>query len=397
MEGIGLSIVYSIKPSRGVLSGRKAATPDWMRGLKIERVFSPSEVSTRGLASVGSKSLQRGLDVDDADTLHVVKPKDLGEAAEIMERLLQDPSVAYAYPAPIRHILGRKDVSTASVGDWHEQIKLTGAKKLPQWRLAKHRVTVGLVDSGIDPLHPQLSHCSIIDHHKKKPSRPDPMAHGSHVAGLICALLDGSNKFCGVAEDVVDLEMHRGIAAIYDVASYYRALRAACESRVVNLSLGGTVEDPTESKMIARVLSDPHKIIVAAAGNEGEVGSPKNYPAACPGVIAVANVDRQGNRAATSNVNDYVFVAAPGENIISTVPTYRVTGVKRVGTPPLAEMSGTSMSAPIVTAIIARMLAFNPKLTREQVIDYIAKSSSQKRTKSTGHGCINVQAVLSLL
>jgi thermitase len=58
--------------------------------------------------------------------------------------------------------------------------------------------------------------------------------------------------------------------------------------------------------------------VVAAAGN-GDTNKPK-YPAAYPGVIAVAATNQQDQRISFSNHGSWVDVAAPGVGILSTFP-----------------------------------------------------------------------------
>jgi subtilisin family serine protease len=79
---------------------------------------------------------------------------------------------------------------------------------------------------------------------------------------------------------------------------------------------------------------------VASAGNNNT--SAVQYPAAYPGVIAVAATNINDVKTSFSNFGTYVFVDAPGEHIISATPngTYGVA-------------NGTSFSAPMVAGMAA--------------------------------------------
>lgn len=91
------------------------------------------------------------------------------------------------------------------------------------------------------------------------------------------------------------------------------------------------------------------------------------------------------------------MLAAPGVEILSTVPTYPIPGLTTHGTPPLAAFSGTSMAAPIVTGVIARMIARQPGLSRIQVIDLIKAKLNPSRNDDLGHGIVDAHALLAAL
>ncbi len=98
-------------------------------------------------------------------------------------------------------------------------------------------------------------------------------------------------------------------------------------------------------------------VVVAAAGNEN-TGGP-SYPAAYPNVIAVAATNEYDKRASFSNHGSWVDVAAPGVNILSTVPGgYGYRG-------------GTSMAAPHVSAL-AGLLASQDEVRRPSGIAFSA-------------------------
>lgn len=97
-------------------------------------------------------------------------------------------------------------------------------------------------------------------------------------------------------------------------------------------------------------------MVVAAAGN-GNTDRPA-YPAAYLNVIAVAATDRHDRRASFSNRGNWVDVAAPGVDIISTVPGG------------YDHRSGTSMAAPHVS-VLAGLLASqgrSPKAIRDRIL-----------------------------
>jgi hypothetical protein len=93
---------------------------------------------------------------------------------------------------------------------------------------------------------------------------------------------------------------------------------------------------------------------VASAGNNGT--SALTYPGGYPDVLSVGALDAENNRSAYSNYGPTLYLAAPGDEILSTVPGGY--GYK----------SGTSMAAPHVAGLVALLLARYPGISRAQLL-----------------------------
>ncbi|MEM1768626.1 MAG: S8 family peptidase [Desulfurococcaceae archaeon] len=194
----------------------------------------------------------------------------------------------------------------------------------------------------------------------------DPNGHGTHVAGIIAARLNGVGV-AGVAPKVrlyaVRVLSASGSGYISDIA------RGIVESTKGPDGVAGTSDD---ADVISMSLGGPHSdtlynavkyaysygvVLVAAAGNEG-ADSP-SYPAAYPEVIAVGAIDINYNVPSWSNRNP--DLVAPGVNILSTYKNNLY-----------AYMSGTSMACPHVSGVVALMQAIRQafglrKLTPDEV------------------------------
>ena len=167
--------------------------------------------------------------------------------------------------------------------------------------------------------------------------------------------------------------------------------------RVVNMSWSGnargyesTLEqcglgaDAVERKTMAReffqlhwdalrnaMASAPDIIFVASAGNSGNDPSfNEAYPSSIvlANLITVGAVDKAGDEAAFTSYGPTVAVHANGYQVDSDVP-----GGKRLA------LSGTSMSAPQVTNLAAKMLAVNPGLSAVEVIAIIKRTAEKTR------------------
>src|SRR5215469_13468564 len=164
------------------------------------------------------------------------------------------------------------------------------------------------------------------------------------------------------------------------IAALYYAVQN--HANVVNMSFDLT----SSSSALNRAVSYANKagvVLVAAAGNEST--SAKVYPAAMNGyVVGIASTSNTDKRSSFSNYGSAdVWIAAPGENIISTYPggTY-------------GSESGTSFSSPIVAGTVALMLSakssvFNPS----QVANALA--NAEVLTPDLNHGRLNVYQAVS--
>jgi subtilisin family serine protease len=153
-------------------------------------------------------------------------------------------------------------------------------------------------------------------------------------------------------------------------------------ANVINMSFDFTTSDSEFAQAIAYAQSN-NVTCVASAGNEGS--SVVVYAAGLPGVIGVASTNNLNQRSTFSNFGPQdVFVAAPGENVISTYPfeTY-------------ASESGTSFSAPLVSGTVALLLDVNSSATQYDVSTAIGHA--QPLSSSMGHGLLDVVQALSYM
>ena len=115
--------------------------------------------------------------------------------------------------------------------------------------------------------------------------------------------------------------------------------------------------------------SAPQILWVAAAGNSNQDASfAEDAPAniVLPNLLTVGAVDRAGDEASFTSYGPTVKVHANGYQVESFIP-----GGERVA------LSGTSMAAPQVTNLAAKMLAVNPRLTPAQLIEIIVGSAEK--------------------
>jgi subtilisin family serine protease len=147
------------------------------------------------------------------------------------------------------------------------------------------------------------------------------------------------------------------------------------KANVINMSFDFTVPSAELAQAIAYAEKN-NVVCVASAGNDG--AAELVYPAGLAGVMGVASVNAENQRSTFSNYGTQVtYVAAPGENIVSTYPydTY-------------ASSSGTSFSAPFVSGTAALALQMSSKVTSQEAASAIAEA--QPLTSQMGHGLLDV-------
>ncbi len=253
--------------------------------------------------------------------------------------------------------------------DW--AFTMTGARQLNSLGLTGMGVTVCLVDSGIDDLHPDFAHARIVAWKDFVGSRPDPYddsGHGTAMAGLIAA----NGSLVGVAPDVslivAKVVDATGVGMSSDVAAGIRFCAdpfgdGRVRADIISVSLGSKAPMfvATETSDAAAWATARGIVVVAAAGNDGRFDDGDvEIPASTPLAIAVGSVDESGRRAPYSSMGSSVNrtdpnlkpeIVAPGEQLVSTAP-----GAHYVTT------SGTSPATALAAGILALLLQAHPEL-----------------------------------
>ena len=122
-------------------------------------------------------------------------------------------------------------------------------------------------------------------------------------------------------------------------------------------------------------------ICVASAGNDG--ANVTVYPAGLEHVMGVASTSDYNTRSTFSNYGSDVWVAAPGEGIISTYPY----GTYSAGW-------GTSFSAPFVSGAAALLVSISPSLNQQSAAAALAHAQYIS-SSGMGNGVLNVDAAMS--
>ncbi|MFB7213234.1 type VII secretion-associated serine protease mycosin [Streptomyces sp. NPDC056255] len=277
------------------------------------------------------------------------------------------------------------------------------------WRTTKGKgITVAVVDTGVDGNLPDLSGQVLPgkDMIGFGAGRGDRSwaRHGTAMAGIIAGHGHGAGRSDGVLGIAPEARI-LPVRVILEASDPARAkarksrgtaladgIRWAADhgADVINLSLGDDSKsahpDPGEDAAIQYALKKG-AVVVASAGNGGEKGDHISYPAAYPGVIAVAAVDRYGTHAAFSTRRWYATVSAPGVDIVVAAPDgqYYVEW-------------GTSAASAFVSGAVALVRAAHPELTPAQIKKLLADTArsapASGRDDARGYGIVDPAAAI---
>lgn len=309
------------------------------------------------------------------NTVVVAVPQ--GKETALAGELRALPAVRYAEPDIVVQALGIPNDPYFS-----DQWNMPKIGAIPAWDISvgSPDVVIAIVDTGIDLGHPELAGKLVAgyDFANEDPDPSDDHGHGTFCAGLAGAIGNNGQGIAGVAWNarlmpvkVLDSE---GVGFVSDTAAgIVWAVDNGAD--VINLSLGALGSSEVLSDAVDYALVHD-VVVVAAAGNTYSWDNSPVYPAAYPGVIAVAAVGANDEHAYYSTTGDYVDVAAPGGNsegsrlILSTFGN----GVERG----YAWGQGTSYAAPHVSGIAGLLRSVNPSLSNLQVTQIITSTAQDK-------------------
>lgn len=217
--------------------------------------------------------------------------------------------------------------------------------------------------------------------------------HGTHVAGIIAGLPNGSEPQYGVASRVAKIMTVRAVPdgdeRDKDVAN---AIRYAVDNgaKILNMSFGKPVSPGKNVVWDAfKYAESKGVLLVKAAGNENEDIAehqyfPTNFKSTSDEKPFVNNMivvgsntnDANALKSSFSNYNKkMVDVFAPGSEIYSTVPDGKYE-----------YLQGTSMASPVVAGASAVLLAYMQNLKPEQIIESLVNTTNA----STNNGFENL-------
>jgi len=296
-------------------------------------------------------------------------------------------------------------------------------------------VIIGIIDSGIDYLHPDLTDRIYINPGEDKPplgvltdadydgidddgnsyiddligydfvDSPelpygsdylvpdnDPMdtfGHGTAVAGIAAAQVNNGTGIAGIAgiDSIFVMPLRAGSEiGLTDLAVCQAVIYAVDMGvSILNMSFGSDVSSPLLEDIL-QFAAGNDVLMVAASGNNGN--NVPNYPAAYDMTLSVGAVDQNDNVAQFSSYGQSLDIVAPGVDILTTgLNGSYITG------------DGTSNSAPMVAAAAALLKGMNPGYSAEDLKGILLTSVHEIGETGwdelSGHGRLDIERALS--
>ncbi len=228
-------------------------------------------------------------------------------------------------------------------------------------------ITIAVIDNGVDFSHPLLStrlsdsgYDFIALDNDPSYEAGEVAGHGTFVSGLI-ALTAPDCQILSLR--AFDANGNGNSFAIAEAISY--AVDQGAD--LINMSFGSY----ENSRVIAHACNSAITAglpMVAASGNNATIVP--TYPAAYPGIIAVSGINSAGGLAEFSNYGDYIDVCAPAVDLYSSLAGDDLWGT----------WSGTSFSAPLVSATCAMVLQIRPDYSTFLMEEYLRQTASLEFT-----------------
>lgn len=340
-------------------------------------------------------------------------PEAIWEFAHLDEvtQILLDESVAMSEPVEVEKA-------------WPNETDYTyGLKRIriPELRMQRpdingEGVVVGILDTGIDPNHPELRGKVVAwrDFVGERETAYDDHGHGTHVAGTIAGEGVGGTQI-GIAPKAKlvigkifnssgSAQLSWILQGMEWIANPERKLGSNLRPRAVNNSWGGRMSSDIRHDPFAQQVVNWVQLQIFpsfAAGNAGPYKSTVGSPGGLPMAFAVGATDEDDRVTIFSSRGPVTIIdnegqkkelikpdiSAPGNRVLSAIPNGGY-----------AKMSGTSMATPHVTGAVALIYQFRPDLSVDQMMTLLMESAEdmgiQGKDNDYGAGRLDVLRAL---
>lgn len=335
------------------------------------RYFSDSSLNTDGEADFASKSSKRSTILS--------KASDVSTKTDKEERvLLNDPAVhqnwgikqsdaarAWSVTQGSRKIIVAVIDTGADLN--HEDLKSNYWVNIGETgkdNLGRDKSANGVDDDG-NGFVDDVNGWNFVSNNNQL---TDNHGHGTHIAGIIGAEAGNKKGVAGISPEVSLMVLKYydpKVPSTDNLKNTVNAIRYAIKMKanIINYSGGGTEYSKDEFEAV-QAAEKEGILFVAAAGNErSNSDKHKYYPAdyGLTNIISVTAIDPSTEVLSSSNYGEEtVDIAAPGQNILSTLPGNNY-----------GYMTGTSQATAFVTGGAVLVIAHKDNISAEDVKKYI--------------------------
>ncbi|MBN2461760.1 MAG: S8 family serine peptidase [Candidatus Cloacimonetes bacterium] len=350
-------------------------------------------------------------DLPDLSRIYLLTFPSEYDIEDVIRSFSADPHIEYAEPVPVRYPADIPDDPLYSVMQHLPQIQAEQAWDIHHGEDGTEQVIVGIVDSSLEWYHPDLldnvwqnlgedadgdghvleysgnewiydpgdinnfdddgngydddligwdfySDDNDIDHDIPEDD------HGTHCSGIAAGVTDNGIGISSISWNItVMLTKH----SPGDIWLYYpfdgMIYCAENGAAIISNSWGGEGFSQAEYEVIEYVTGLGSIIVAAAHNNDNQI---EIYPAAYPGVISVASVAGNDEKADYSNFGCWVDIAAPGGDMNVDGGILSTISDGSYGT-----ICGTSMATPLVAGTMGLLKSYHPDWSVDQMITQI--------------------------
>ncbi|WP_312832593.1 S8 family peptidase [Sedimentibacter saalensis] len=293
---------------------------------------------------------------------------------------------------------------------------VVGADLITNTKYTGKNITVAIIDTGISPhadlVYPTNRIVGFKDFVNKETRAYDDNGHGTHCAGILAGNgYSSKGKYKGIAPEanilsvkVLDESGNGNTSDILSTVQWIIENREVYKTRIINFSLGAIAQYRERRDPLVKAANraiDNNFIVVAAVGNSGPMRNTILSPATSRYVISVGALD--DGRTVETNDDSIAEFSSRGPTLDRVrkpdliAPGVNIMSLSNKNLTSYTTLSGTSMSAPMVSGAAALLLNENPNYTHYDIKRKLLNACTKIKASSIeqGAGILDISRIFS--